>query len=66
MTYRQLLACSFSEPQFQKHRPQPTFLKGVIRYGIWGVLRQIIRLIHLVETGGYENIYCCRWAMACF
>ncbi|MBR8833974.1 MAG: class I SAM-dependent methyltransferase [Stigonema ocellatum SAG 48.90 = DSM 106950] len=47
-----LFACGFSEPQFQEHGPQPTSLKGVIRYGIWGILRQIIRLIHLVETGG--------------
>lgn len=47
-----LLASGFSEAQFQEHRPQPTSLKGVIRYIIWDLLRQIIRVINLIETGG--------------
>ena len=47
-----LLACGFGDVQFQEHRPQPTSLKGVARFVVWGVIRQVIKLIHLVETGG--------------
>ncbi|OYE02380.1 class I SAM-dependent methyltransferase [Nostoc sp. 'Peltigera membranacea cyanobiont' 232] len=50
-----LLACSFGHVQFQEHGPQPTSLKGVVRFGIWGVIRQIIKLIHFVETGGIST-----------
>lgn len=50
-----LLTCGFSNVQFQEHGPQPTSFKGVIRYIIWGMLRQILRLIHLVETGGIST-----------
>jgi SAM-dependent methyltransferase len=47
-----LLACSFRDVQFQEHGPQPTSLKGIVRFVIWGVIRQVIKLIHFVETGG--------------
>ncbi|MEH2464007.1 class I SAM-dependent methyltransferase [Nostoc sp.] len=47
-----LLVCGFGDVKFQEHGPQPTSLKGVARFGIWGVIRQIIKLIHFIETGG--------------
>lgn len=47
-----LLACGFGDFQFQEHCPQPTSLKGVARFVAWGVIRQVIKLIHFVETGG--------------
>jgi len=47
-----LLASGFNQVEFQEHGPQPTSLKGIIRYIIWGLLRQVIKLIHYVETGG--------------
>lgn len=47
-----LLSCGFEDIEFQEHSPQPTSLKGKIRSGIWAVMRQIIRIFHIVETGG--------------
>ena len=47
-----LLACGFGDIQFQEHCPQPTSLKGIIRFGLWGLIRQAIKLIHFIETGG--------------
>lgn len=47
-----LLNCGFGEVKFQEHGPEPTSFKGIIRYSIWKVLRQILRFIHFVETGG--------------
>lgn len=47
-----LLVSRFNQVEFQEHGPQPTSLKGLIRYVIWNILRQIIKLINFVETGG--------------
>jgi 2-polyprenyl-3-methyl-5-hydroxy-6-metoxy-1,4-benzoquinol methylase len=47
-----LLACGFENIEFQEHSPQPTSIKSVIRSAIWASVRQIIRFVHIVETGG--------------
>jgi 2-polyprenyl-3-methyl-5-hydroxy-6-metoxy-1,4-benzoquinol methylase len=47
-----LISTGFSDIEFQEHCPQLTSVKGIIRSLIWSGLRQLIRLIHLVETGG--------------
>lgn len=47
-----LLACGFRDVQFQEHGPKPTSLKSAARFVAWGVVRQVIKLIHFVETGG--------------
>lgn len=47
-----LLTCGFQDIQFQEHDPQPTSLKGLIRCGLWSMIRQVIKGIHLIETGG--------------
>jgi SAM-dependent methyltransferase len=47
-----LLASGFQDIQFQEHAPQPTSLKGLVRCGLWSLIRQLIKGIHLIETGG--------------
>ncbi|MBF0289928.1 MAG: class I SAM-dependent methyltransferase [SAR324 cluster bacterium] len=50
-----LISCGFKDIVFQEHGPQPTSLKGIVRYGLWKFLKIILRSIHLIETGGQST-----------
>jgi len=47
-----LITCGFGDTEFQEHSPQPTSIRGMIRSVIWSGIRQLIRALHFVETGG--------------
>jgi 2-polyprenyl-3-methyl-5-hydroxy-6-metoxy-1,4-benzoquinol methylase len=47
-----LLVSGFSDIEYQESGPLPNSMKGIIRYVLWKSISQIIKFVHIVETGG--------------
>ncbi|MFH1066826.1 MAG: class I SAM-dependent methyltransferase [bacterium] len=50
-----LLTCGFEHIQFQEHGPQSTSLWGCVRWALWQMIRQVLKCVHRVETGGVST-----------
>jgi 2-polyprenyl-3-methyl-5-hydroxy-6-metoxy-1,4-benzoquinol methylase len=60
-----LQACGFGECDFREYGPAPMSVAGVVRYGLWRMVRGGIKALHYIETGApstgiYTRTFRCR------
>jgi 2-polyprenyl-3-methyl-5-hydroxy-6-metoxy-1,4-benzoquinol methylase len=60
-----LQACGFGDCEFREYGPAPMSAAGVVRYGLWRLVRAGIKALHYIETGApstgiYTRTFRCR------